>query len=338
MGQKIPRSGGKLAQRPGAICLDLGACQESCKDPGSNTAISRCSTTGWLIEADEEEEVEDACSQCTSGQYCKLSSSSSDAKCRCNPRTGVDSCRPGGVCVSRCEKYSAKIEEYNRYVDSCSSDSDCGSNFHCDSTVVARQMSCEGGTVQITSTDGACVPDARSISSAKFDNYGNVIEVELNFPALSLQFPASAIFNSATRELLGQAFCVVYGSYMKIFLRSGAKVKPGDVLKLANTQRMLVDVANRVPFENSETEVSVEGCDDCLEPTVLVNYPTRISGGCLSLDPPKAFFDGSFTSDLTGRELTCQWSTDTSTCYRETSSASTYESCPVLESAIASET
>eukprot|EP00210_Caulerpa_lentillifera_P006715 g6417.t1 len=335
-GQKISRSGGKLAQRPGAICLDLGICQESCKDPETNTAISRCSTTGWLVEDDTTAEDTDSCSSCTSEEYCKLSSSK--ALCRCNPQTGIDSCKPGGVCVDRCKKFQAKIAEYNSYVESCSSDSNCGEGFKCNQNVVSRTMECSQGSVQITSTNGACVPDSRSISSAKFDNFGSMIEVELNFPALSVQFPAAALFDSATQEKLGRAFCVVYGTFMKIFLRSGARVQPGDVLKLSTQQQVLVDVVNKIPFMNSDTDITVQGCDDCLKPTVLVNYPTRISGGCVSLEPPKAIFDGSFTTDLTGRELTCEWNTDSSNCYRETYDSSTTEACSVLDDAISQET
>lgn len=150
---------------------------------------------------------------------------------------------------------------------------------------------------------------------------------------MSRHFPCSLIFDSATRTLLGRSFCVVHGTSMSIFLRLGAKIKPGDILKLATGQDMLISIANRVPFGNSATDVVVQNCELCAEPSVMVNYPPRISGGCSVGDAPKVRFDGSFTSDLTGRELQCVWTVDSSNCYRSTNTATTYESCPILEAA-----
>jgi hypothetical protein len=331
-GQKVARSGGKWAKRPGAICLDLGSCLESCQETDTDARLSRCSATGWDTGQTTTAAV-DECKTCTKGQYCKRSNAVEDERCTCNPQTGFDSCRPGGICVDRCEKYKTKIAEYNSYVTSCSEDNPCDENFNCDTSVTSRTMTCSNGDVNIVATNGACVPDERSMITAKFNDYGSVINVELNFPAMSRHFPCSLIFDSATRTLLGQSFCVVHGTSMSIFLRFGAKIKPGDTLKLATGQQKLISIANRVPFGNSATDVVVQNCDLCAEPSVMVNYPPRISGGCFAGDAPRVRFDGSFTSDLTGRELQCVWTVDSSNCYRATNTETTFESCPVLRSA-----
>ena len=129
---------------------------------------------------------------------------------------------------------------------------------------------------------------------------------------------------------------------MDILLRAGAKISEYDVLVLKEDQIALRDSVNGVAFVNGNSAISVTKCTACVQPTVYVNYPERISAGCASLEPPRATFDGSLTRDYTGRALDCSWSVgvdrNSNHCFRSSESETTRFSCPDLEERVTAET
>ena len=136
--------------------------------------------------------------------------------------------------------------------------------------------------------------------------------------------------------------CVVNGRTMRIYLRYGAKIVPGDAIVLLDGQTRLVDAVGGLPFVNPSIPIGVASCSSCTRPRVYVNSPARISAGCASQEPPKATFDASGSVDYTGRRIVCQWSAgvdgNEDDCFRASRSVTSYSSCPNLASELQDET
>lgn len=174
--RQIATSQGAWAQRPGALCLSLGDCRESCKDPSTDADLSRCTATGW-DDGVADEEIVDPCLSCAAGEICQRTVSEDSTICRCDRSTGFDTCTNVGKCVDRCVKFADRVAQYNSYITICTDDSDCPSNFDCDDTATARSMSCADGIISIAETNGACVPQSRTMTTAQFGDYGRSITV-----------------------------------------------------------------------------------------------------------------------------------------------------------------
>ena len=172
--RQIARGQGAWGHRPGALCLSLGDCRETCKDPVTDSELSRCTETGW-DDGVEEEEVADPCASCADGEFCQRSGS--EEICSCDRSTGFDTCTNVGECVDKCVRFADRIAQYNAYITICDDDSDCPANFNCDDTATARTMTCSNGIVTIAVTNGACVPESRTMTSAQFGDYGRSITV-----------------------------------------------------------------------------------------------------------------------------------------------------------------
>ncbi|GMH45508.1 hypothetical protein BSKO_13465 [Bryopsis sp. KO-2023] len=312
---------GSLGRRPAALCAKIDRCMGSCsvQENEVNVAIDMCSPTGLMSGASNANETSlaaDQCnnkSDCQASQYCSFSTV--NPSCTCNPKDGSDICTSVGECKDICEQYTEQIDNFNARFTPCASTNECATGFTCDtgSAKKCKQMSCtaESG-LQISSCDGICVPAERSPISATFDDKGDKILVELNFPTPRKSFPCSAVFDKPTVDLVGAyAQCFATGKKLTVYLLEGATISPGDTLTLSTDQTALVDILG-TPFAG---EITVATCVSCVPPVALTLYPKLVSPGCGD-SVGGVLFDASYSMDPTRRELTYNWTINTDECYR----------------------
>ncbi|GMH45547.1 hypothetical protein BSKO_13504 [Bryopsis sp. KO-2023] len=312
---------GSLGRRPAALCAKIDRCMGSCsvQQDEVDVAIDMCSPTGLKSGANNANETSlaaDQCnnkSDCQASQYCSFSTV--DASCTCDPKDGSDNCTSVGECKDLCEQYTEQIDEFNSRFTPCASTNECGAGFTCDtgSAGKCKQMSCtaESG-LQISTCDGICVPAERSPTSATFDDKGDRILVELNFPTPRKSFPCSTVFDKPTVNLVGAyAQCFATGKGLTVYLLEGATISPGDALTLSTDQTALVDILG-TPFAG---EITVATCVSCVSPVALTLYPKLVSPGCGD-SVGGVLFDASYSMDPTRRELTYNWTINTDECYR----------------------
>ncbi|GMH43296.1 hypothetical protein BSKO_11218 [Bryopsis sp. KO-2023] len=332
-----------ILQRPAAICRMMNKCKEGCTKSDTGEQLDLCTDTGFADGASGEDKedttsVQGSCMtpvDCGAAEYCSYRTVGK--RCSCDTSTGFDVCDPVGQCTSKCQRYEKQIARFNSRVESCSSDADCAGGYTCDTSLAyrCRKASCNELTGVFTNEpcDGICTPGGRTMTTAKFDNYGSMITIELNYPAKSrMRFLCSSVFDADSMNLLGdRCFGTVIEKQMFLYLRNPTIVA-NDMIAFADDQTVVQDAYVRTSrfssrdSNNDLVSIPVEGCGaDCVKPVTVVVSPPVLSAGCGNgADTPSATLDGSYTMDLSGRPLECTWSVDPGTCRDGTSP------CPVL--------
>jgi hypothetical protein len=276
------------------VCKLMGECEiaagSTCNITASNTAtgsLSLCTVEGveggvsaFPTAGSSAQAPCQTDGECAAGSGSTCDTSSTHSVCTC--ADGVDRCKQFGQCVSHCDSPQVKqnLLEVSQQVMACDpfSPAGCAGGLVCEASSAGVQLVCNSGGVTAVEVGGVCLPERRSIQSARFSADGRQLLLTLNAAARSTACSCGSLFSSDAMKL---AWCVVSDRVVRVDLGSAATVLPGDALELRATQTTLVDkLQPTVPFRGS---MVVESCNDCTPPFATVVGPQVCTYGTSSL-------------------------------------------------------
>ena len=236
---------------------------------------------------------------------------------------GTNSYTPySGVCKDQCETILDKAAERMKDagvcgpgLDACESGLTCRTDYPkkngqdpCYYATCGLRSDGSRGLVQSPCSEtghGLCLPDKPALKSAQFTDDARYIEVALNTAAVDTTTKCDNIFDASSAQLLGKSWCRVRRETISIWIDAGAKVAPGNELKLDATSKRLVSREMGETFD-PETGVTVLAPANPQAPEVYLEGPDRIGASCPG-EPEMAITLFGDIVDDSGREPTIQW-------------------------------